>query len=180
MKRHKLLMAITLSTMVSVPTFATPIANFGATQPIADTVPTAFVDSTTATATETPTTIATIDTKATVSAVHPQLDAIYTKEYFNQVFATRKANHLNGTGVLPTRYLPPGYNNNMTNADLTGATDLYYFEALNGHPVFYVITRYQRPTTSDELLELGDGNDRINTGSSGLNVKSGIGTLTLN
>lgn len=98
-----------------------------------------------------------------------QLEAMYQQ---------RMTLHNSGTNPLPIRFLSVDYNNNMTVADASGADNTVMYEIVLGYPIFYKITRYNRPNSINELQNLPTVNsDKLNTSATGFTSK--IGNLYL-
>lgn len=106
--------------------------------------------------------------------VSPDL-TIPASEY-DRIYTERLARHNAGTHPLPIRYLPYDYDNAMTVADATGSDKTVMYEVVLGYPIFYKISRYQRPTNHIQLNDLPTNNgDKLDTGTLGITGK--LGTL---
>ena len=84
-------------------------------------------------------------------------------------------------GKLPVRYLPNDYSAHYKYVDKYNLDNTRMYEIIDGYPIFYLITRYSRPETVDQLYHVTDDTgrsaDRLTIPMSGV---SNVGTLTLN
>ena len=101
-----------------------------------------------------------------------------TQAEYDRLYKQRLSLHNSGSKPLPVRYLPYDYDNNMIIADATGTDRTVMYEVVMGYPVFYKISRYERPQSFIDLQNLPDTNsDKLNTSATGFTSK--VGTLYL-
>lgn len=116
--------------------------------------------------------------------IAPKLEAKYTNvNNLKVVFDSRFAADANGVKKFPIRYLPNFYDANYYKVDGFSNNNDYLYEVVDGQPVFYMATRYEKPVTFESLQSLPSSTEsahKLNTSTTGLNLKGTVGNLKLN